>query len=93
MLEHAAHTIYRVAIGFALAVIVGLPLGILMGRIPAVERFVLPLASALMPIPSLAWVPVFILWFGVGDTVTILIVLYAAVFPCCSMPGRASRAV
>jgi NitT/TauT family transport system permease protein len=81
MLEHAAHTIYRVAIGFTLAVIVGLPLGILMGRIPAVERFVLPLASALMPIPSLAWVPVFILWFGVGDTVTILIVLYAAVFP------------
>jgi NitT/TauT family transport system permease protein len=81
MLEHAAHTIYRVAIGFTLAVIVGLPLGILMGRIPGVERFVLPLASALMPIPSLAWVPVFILWFGVGDTVTILIVLYAAVFP------------
>jgi NitT/TauT family transport system permease protein len=34
-----------------------------------------------MPIPSLAWVPVFILWFGLGNTVTILIVFYAALFP------------
>jgi NitT/TauT family transport system permease protein len=53
----------------------------MMGRFRAVENFVLPLTSALMPIPSLAWVPVFILWFGLGDTVTILIVLYAALFP------------
>jgi NitT/TauT family transport system permease protein len=37
--------------------------------------------SALMPIPSLAWVPVFILWFGLGNAVTILIVFYAALFP------------
>src|ERR1044072_6812504 len=47
----------------------------------AVENFILPLASALMPIPSLAWVPVFILWFGLGNTVAILIVFYAALFP------------
>ena len=46
-----------------------------------VENFFLPLASALMPIPSLAWVPVFILWFGLGNTVAILIVFYAALFP------------
>ena len=52
-----------------------------MGRFKPVENFVLPLASALMPIPSLAWVPVFILWFGLGNTVAILIVFYAALFP------------
>ena len=67
--------------GLALAVVVGLPLGILMGRFRPVENFFLPLASALMPIPSLAWVPVFILWFGLGNTVAILIVFYAALFP------------
>jgi NitT/TauT family transport system permease protein len=78
---HALHTLYRVAAGLALAVALGLPLGILMGRAAAIEGFVLPLASALMPIPSLAWVPVFILWFGLGDTVSILIVFYAALFP------------
>ena len=81
MVLHAAATLYRVLAGFALAVGVGLPLGVLMGRFQPVQNFVLPLASALMPIPSLAWVPVFILWFGLGDTVTILIVFYAALFP------------
>jgi NitT/TauT family transport system permease protein len=78
---HALHTLYRVAAGLALAVAIGLPLGILMGRAAANEGFVLPLASALMPIPSLAWVPIFILWFGLGNTVAILIVFYAALFP------------
>jgi NitT/TauT family transport system permease protein len=81
MLHHAAATLYRVVIGFGLAVAVGLPLGVAMGRFRPVEHFVLPLSSALMPIPSLAWVPVFILWFGLGNTVTILIVFYAALFP------------
>jgi len=69
MLWHAAYTLTRMLIGFALAVLIGLPLGILMGRVRALEGFFLPLVSALMPIPSLAWVPVFILWFGLGNTV------------------------
>jgi NitT/TauT family transport system permease protein len=81
MLAHAAGTMYRMMTGFALAIVVGLPLGILMGRYRSVEHFFLPLASALMPIPSFAWVPVFILWFGIGNTVAILIVFYAATFP------------
>jgi NitT/TauT family transport system permease protein len=81
MIAHAASTLYRVLAGLALAVAVGLPLGILMGRWKPIENFFMPLASALMPIPSLAWVPVFILWFGLGNTVAILIVFYAALFP------------
>jgi NitT/TauT family transport system permease protein len=81
MLRHAFYTLSRMFSGFALAVGIGLPLGILMGRLRAVEGFFLPLVSALMPIPSLAWVPVFILWFGLGDTVAVLVVCYAALFP------------
>lgn len=81
MLHHAAATLYRVLAGMALAVLVAVPLGVLMARYKPVENFCLPLASALMPIPSLAWVPVFILWFGLGNTVAILIVFYAATFP------------
>ena len=81
MLAHVAATLYRVLCGFALAIFIGLPLGVLMGRFRPVENFILPLASALMPIPSLAWIPLFILWFGLGNTVTILIVFYAALFP------------
>lgn len=81
MLKHAAMTLYRMLCGFGLAVVIGLPLGIMMGRFRSLEHFFMPLASALMPIPSLAWVPVFILWFGLGNTVSILIVFYAALFP------------
>src|SRR5262249_56338945 len=90
---HALHPLSRVAAGLALAVAIGLPLGILMGRSAAIEGFVLPLASALMPIPSLAWVPVFILWFGLGDTVSILIVFYAPLFPILLNPSSAVRAL
>ena len=67
--------------GFGLTIVVGLPLGILMGRFRPVQNFFLPLVSALMPIPSLAWVLVFILWFGLDNAVSILIVFYAAMFP------------
>src|SRR5579871_5187548 len=81
MLWHAFYTLVRVMLGFALAILAGVPLGILMARSRTVENFVMPLVSALMPIPSLAWVPVFILWFGLGDIVTILVVFYAAIFP------------
>jgi NitT/TauT family transport system permease protein len=81
MLHHAAATLARVLLGFSFATAAGLIVGVAMGRFRPVEHFVLPLASALIPIPSLAWIPVFILWFGLGNTVTILIVFYAALFP------------
>ena len=81
MLRHALYTLYRVLFGFALAGALGLVIGILMGRYRRVERFFLPLVSVLMPIPSLAWVPVFILWFGLGNAATIALVFYAATFP------------
>ncbi|MCX7296719.1 MAG: ABC transporter permease [Hyphomicrobiales bacterium] len=81
MIEHSVFTLYRVMFGFLLAVLVGLPIGILMARFAAVEGFFLPLVSALMPIPSFALVPLFMLWFGIGNLTTILIVFYAATFP------------
>ena len=81
IIEHAAFTMYRVMFGFSLAVVVGIPLGILMARFSAIENFFLPLISALMPIPSFALVPLFMLWFGIGNLTTILIVFYAATFP------------
>jgi NitT/TauT family transport system permease protein len=81
LLGHVAFTLYRVLSGLLLAAVVGIPLGLLMGRWRPVERFFLPLMSVLMPIPSLAWVPLFILWFGLGNTATIMLVFYAATFP------------
>ncbi len=91
MIEHAAFTMYRVMFGFGLAITVGIPLGILMARFHRVENFFLPLISALMPIHSFALVPLFMLWFGIGNLTTILIVVL-----CCDLSdgvqhlGRAS---
>jgi len=78
---HVLYTLYRIVVGLSLAALVGVPLGMLMGRFRSVERFVLPLVSVLNPIPSLAWVPVFIMWFGLGNAAAIALVLYAATFP------------
>jgi NitT/TauT family transport system permease protein len=81
MLAHIGYTLYRVLSGLLLACLVGVAIGILMGRFRRVERFFVPLVSVLMPIPSLAWVPLFILWFGLGNAATIALVFYAAAFP------------
>jgi len=81
MERHALYTMYRVLFGFGLAIAFGVPIGILMARFRAVENFCLPLVSALMPIPSFALVPLFMLWFGIGNTTTVMIVFYAATFP------------
>ena len=77
----AGATLLRVAIGMAFALVIALPLGMLMGRHRWAERALAPLVSILMPIPSLAWVPLIVLWFGIGNTATILVVVYAASFP------------
>lgn len=79
---HAVYTLYRVLFGFFLAVVFALPLGILMARFKRVENFVLPLVSALMPIPSFALVPLFMLWFGIGDLSKVLIIALACFYPC-----------
>ena len=81
LLKNAGYTLGRVLAGLLLACLVGIPIGILMGRFRAMERFFLPLVSVLMPIPSLTWVPLFILWFGIGEITTLLVVSYAATFP------------
>jgi NitT/TauT family transport system permease protein len=81
LFRHTLFTLYRVVSGLALATVVGVPLGMAMGRWRLAERFFVPLISVLMPVPSLAWVPVFILWFGLGNTATIMLVFYAATFP------------
>ena len=81
IVKHAAFTLYRVMFGFCLAIVAAIPLGILMARFRRIENFFLPLISALMPIPSFSLVPLFMLWFGIGNLTTILIVFYAATFP------------
>jgi NitT/TauT family transport system permease protein len=67
-------TMYRLLAGFAIATLVGVPLGLLMGRYRWIEETTLPLVSFLNPIPGVAYAPLFILWFGLGDLSAILLV-------------------
>ena len=81
LIENAGATLVRVFVGLAISFSVAIPLGVLMARYWVSERIFLPVLSVLLPIPSLAWVPLFILWFGIGNTATILVVVYASAFP------------
>jgi NitT/TauT family transport system permease protein len=67
-------TLYRLFLGFALAAAAGVLIGGLMGRLQWFEDAALPIVSFLYPIPGLAYAPLFILWFGLGDLPTILLV-------------------
>jgi NitT/TauT family transport system permease protein len=79
--HHAALTLYRLAAGFAIAAVAGVLLGIVMGRSRRAEAFLLPLVSIGAPIPGLAYAPLFLLWFGLGDSGSIVLVAFVAAFP------------
>jgi NitT/TauT family transport system permease protein len=80
LLHHAALTLYRLAAGFAAASLVGVALGIAMGRSRRAEQFLLPLVSIGAPIPGLAYAPLFLLWFGLGDSGAIVLVAFVSLF-------------
>jgi NitT/TauT family transport system permease protein len=74
MLAAAVATLYRLGTGFLIAALIGVLLGIAMGRRQWIEDTLLPIVTFLYPIPGLAYAPLFVLWFGLGDTPTILLV-------------------
>ena len=76
----AAATLYRLLFGFLLAAAVGVTVGILMGRVQWVEDTLLPIVSFMYPIPGIAYAPLFVLWFGLGDVPAILLVAVASSF-------------
>lgn len=79
--HHAAQTLLRLAAGFSVAALAGVLVGIAMGRSRRVEGLLLPLVSIGAPIPGLAYAPLFLLWFGLGDAGSIVLVAFVAAFP------------
>lgn len=74
ILEHALFSVRRVLIGFGLAALVGITLGIVMGRSMLAESIIRPIFEILRPIPGIAWIPMAILWFGIGEKAKIFII-------------------
>lgn len=79
--EHIGSSLMRVGTGFLLAVIVAVPLGLWMGRVDAAYTTLNPVFQILRPISPIAWIPLAILWFGVGNASPIFLIFIAAVFP------------
>ncbi len=79
--HHVLDTLIRLAAGFALAAIVGVAIGIAMGRSRRAEDIFLPLVSIGAPIPGIAYAPLFLLWFGLVNKTTVLLVAFVSAFP------------
>ncbi len=79
--DHIASSLMRVGTGFFAAVAVAVPLGLWMGRVDGAYVTLNPVFQILRPISPIAWIPLAILWFGVGNASPIFLIFIAAVFP------------
>ena len=81
LLVHMGFSFARAGIGLALAAVVGIAVGIFMGRFRAVENFVDPLISALFPTPKLAIFPLMMVFLGIGDASKVALIFLGCFFP------------
>lgn len=78
---HIGSSLLRVATGFLLAVLVAVPLGLWMGWVKGAYITLNPLFQILRPISPIAWIPIAILWFGVGNASPVFLIFISSVFP------------
>ena len=79
--DHIGASLMRVGAGFGIAVLFAIPLGLWMGRVRGAFITLNPLFQILRPISPIAWIPIAILWFGVGNASPIYLIFIASVFP------------
>lgn len=79
--EHIGASLLRVGTGFAIAVALAVPLGLWMGWVKGAYATLNPIFQMLRPISPIAWIPLAILWFGVGDLSPIFLIFLSSVFP------------
>jgi NitT/TauT family transport system permease protein len=80
-LDDLLASLIRVGSGFLTAVFLGLPLGAVSGRIPAVQRLLGTSINGLRAVPGISWLPLAMVWFGIGTKTTLFLVALAAFFP------------
>jgi NitT/TauT family transport system permease protein len=79
--QHLAASFTRAVLGFSAAAAFAIPLGLILGRSRAAREYVDPVIRSLYPIPGIAWIPLAILWFGLGNAAVIFVVFIAEFFP------------
>lgn len=78
---HLLFSLYRVGLGFIVAAALAVPLGLLLGWSKRLKSIISPLLEMIRPIPPLAWIPIAILWFGIGIQSAAFIIFLGAFFP------------
>jgi NitT/TauT family transport system permease protein len=81
LLKHSVASLYRVTVGFYLAVCLGVPLGIVIGWWKTGQVLFNSIIQFLRPISPLAWIPLAMLWFGIGDKPAIFLIFLSSFFP------------
>jgi len=81
LLDNVVVSLYRVSVGFLLAVGLGVPVGLWLGMNERARLATLPLINFFRSLSPLAWIPFAILWFGLGDRPAVFLIFMAAVFP------------
>jgi NitT/TauT family transport system permease protein len=81
LVKYSVASLFRVTTGFYLAALAGIPLGIALGLSKTTKRLFGPTLHFLRPISPLAWIPLAMLWFGVGDKPAIFLIFLSSVFP------------
>ena len=79
--SYIGDSLFRVACGYAIAALLGVPLGLLLGWWSGLARAVNPLIQMLRPISPLAWMPLAVIWFGVSNVAPIFLIFLASFFP------------
>ncbi|MGF6633178.1 taurine transport system permease protein [Paraburkholderia sp. MM5496-R1] len=80
--QHIVQSVKLVLYGFATAAVTGVPLGLWMGYSARAQAFFNPIFLLLRPIPPLAWIPLAIVWLGLGDSAKVMVIWFAAFVPC-----------
>jgi NitT/TauT family transport system permease protein len=93
LLKYIVASLFRVTWGFGLAVVTAIPLGMVIGWYSRAEMALNPLIQILRPISPLAWIPIAILWFGVGDLSAIFLIFLGSFFPLLLTAMNAVRGV
>lgn len=81
LLKYISASLFRVSWGFFLAMLLGIPAGLVLGWYGAAFQAFNPILQVLRPISPIAWIPIAILWFGVSDAAPIFLIFLASVFP------------
>lgn len=81
LLHHISVSLCRVGIGFFMSVVIGVPVGYFMGKSRAAFEYLDPFVQIFQSIPGVAWVPLAIVWFGLGDRAAVFIIVMGSIFP------------